>query len=229
MVSIMSLPGEGQPIDARIHDVHEAAQHIDAVHIGDTVEGFANVHELDIFTNGLISERLRQLRRWDLEPRQISLAIDDPLLGNRMLSYGRGTRYRQPSEALQPKKVRGRQFVGSFTDITVTLLSENIEPFRSGVSIADKDPIHIAILLSANMRSTGRGIVGRSSKLMAVRDYVALPNNRIRSVRYSDLPNDTSRLATEMLLAESESMARAVAVRGLCRAFSAGLPGTGKR
>jgi hypothetical protein len=76
------------------------------------------------------------------------------------------------------------------------------------------------------MHSTGRGLAGQSFKIAQVS---ANPERETVSIKYSRAVRDTAELSAELLLLESQSTVDLLAVNGLSKVISAGLPTLGRR
>jgi hypothetical protein len=212
----------GQPA---VFQFEEISDDVGKIRPGDTVIGFADLGQVDRLVPPLadlaLYPSLGQYRSGHYN-RARPLALD---AGGR-LEYPGWPRNAFPSVALQPQRVRGRQlFSGAYANTSVTLLSD------MGDQPNDVQPREIAILLDTEMHSSGRGFVGRSSKLLTVSEIPSPSGKRppSRRVKYTALEGDTANLAAEFLLTESASIARQIAVNGLNNVILAGLPSLGKR
>lgn len=214
---------EIEQLSNSILSFEDVKDNIPVVQLGDTVTGFPDLVDLDRFTANLLAQRVHGYTGTSYFSRIEEAGLQE---NNGRVAIRHWNHINKlPSVALQPKLPKGKQFIGRFVDISTTLIDETIPKNEYGFTDLDQLS-QVIILLSANLYSTGRGIIGRSSKLLTV--YEAGHINR-RKVTYTELVDDNADLAAEFLLAESESNSRLVAVMGLRNAILAGLPSLGKR
>lgn len=125
-----------------------------------------------------------------------------------------------PSEVMKP-----RGFHGKFKNLSLTLLTE--------FGIPQDDPTATykynicQQILSADLYSTGRGNIGTAKKLLAAKTTVR-PGGTLWT-KYHDIAGYNAERVMDLLRTESASAGRLVALKGLERVVSAGLPGLGKR
>ncbi len=209
----------------RVLEFETVKDSISSINPGDTVVGFASIEQVDAL--------VPPLAHLALYPSDIGYrngyydkarALDLDASGRQQVELWPGQIL--PSDALRPRKVKGRQlFNGEFVNTSVTLLSD------LGSSPDHSQPLQVELLLDAELHSTGRGAIGRSLKLLLVEEKPSSSGQRPPSRRVScrSVEGDAADLAAQFLTMESVSAARMVAVNGLRNMMSAGLPGLGKR
>jgi hypothetical protein len=211
-----------QPSLPRILKYDAIKDRLNDVKPGDTVTEFANFTDLDSYVPSLIKKVLYN---------SDSSSIFNGYVSGTHLS-SRGIRYHEswpsktklPSAAMHPKKVHDIPFNGDFLNTSATLLNDV-------VSQSPKQPREVNVLLNTDLHSTGRGVIGKSLKLVTLTHF---PHNRgtrrsSETVKYTSLAGDTADLALSFLIAESASISRHVAMEGLRRVILTPPPGSGKR
>jgi hypothetical protein len=196
------------------------------IQVGDTITDFANLDEYDQLACALPHARLTLPQRSTGQSSTIFGIVRPHRLtssGSKVYAGWRNN-VQRPSQQLVPKKVNGQTFNGKVIDLSVTLLSENVARKETGY------PDHhagnqVVVGLHGRLRSTGRGVIGEARKLLIATDT---ETGFLPQIKYVDVGDDIN-AAFEHLVDESAEAARKLTVNGLRKAFSAGLPGSGKR
>lgn len=210
----MTQPSEREP---RVFTFDEIKTNITPVQPGDHITGFETLEHLDVCVLALARRTFNSILCQDFPAR-----VSDPAsAGTKTRSAFRGwNNSRMPSEIMKPKK-----FYGKFVDISLTNLGEQ-QPREVDSSGSMRWPL--TLLLSANMRSTGRGVVGRVSKIAT--GSMRFPHDSVKDthIGYQNLPDDTAKTAARMLGAESSAIAGIVQSGNLRNVILSGLPSLGQ-
>ncbi|HSX44321.1 MAG TPA: hypothetical protein VLE69_03435 [Candidatus Saccharimonadales bacterium] len=211
--------GSDEEKQVHIHDWHEAVADISGLRAGDVISGFGDMLEMDIFATAVGDWLASPVSRHYFDPKKdFSLANN----GDRVYDGWRD-RTRPPSVALKPPKFHGKLVNG-----IVVMLEDGSEVQRGAGAQTD-------MIISADMHSTGRGIIGKSVKLMtlsrpAVPGYP--PDSRYGkpiSASYKKMPTDSAEKATLWLQREASTSSFLAIQKSLGKTILAGLPELGKR
>lgn len=217
----------------QVHFSFKEIEHdVAVVRPGDTISEFETLNELDrcsaalarfaFYGNYLVDLNRGYYREQFLNQE---FSAEDHERMRKQSSNGRvvyrpwNFQMKMPSDIMAPKG-----FHGKFSNISATLLGP-----VNNENEAVKRPFNI--LLSANLNSTGRGVIGRSSKLMSGTEPMRMTDSGHlnRSVDYIELSDDDANIAAKLLISDSSDIAHLLASDNLRRAILSGLPSLGKR
>ena len=200
---------------------HKAIEAIDTLSTGTVIDGFEELEDVDIFATNLglhLTTRPPIGSGW----RQPVYTLPETHLTTKGRKRYEGwlDRSQAPSQVMAPKN-----FFGKFKNARAIMLEDTL-PYYD-------DRLAKNFVLFAEMHSTGVGLRGHVAKHCQIGMMVNQQRRQAVPVgitaSYRNLGKLSPEDIAETIIEDSSDIARRILVSGLKRAFSAGLPGTGKQ